>query len=311
MLIVLRAAWSHPTRLARTLRVTITLTGIWLIVGSLNCIGQQSEHFDISEANTLSWPKDAAEIGHANNIDKKKVEQFVDLFQEKSLGPKLKVGEFRFVTLQENKICLIATTDASGRDLFYTIMIVLPERNGYRRFVLGSDPPHFLPSEIPDLDGDGLHEIVTREMVAGYQGSRSIPVFWYSVYKLRDGELREVSADYDRFYQAEVMAPLSFLNNVLASSGRNKQADIIRVRIEYVQLKYLRIILGEKTAGLKEAVFWSKTNEPEIQKTAIKALSEISDPVADETLRELTRSENSSVSQLAERALEQKLKEHK
>lgn len=71
------------------------------------------------------------------------------------------------------------------------------------------------------------------------------------------------------------------------------------VELQYVQDDYHRRILGEKTAGLENALKWAKSDEAWLREFGIGALEPIDSPTA---AAELLRTANSKDSSLAEDA---------
>ncbi len=56
--------------------------------------------------------------------------------------------------------------------------------------------------------------------------------------------------------------------------------------IEYIRLKFRRVILGEKSAGLEEALIWAESKETSLQSMGIGSLAEMP---ASEAGRELEK----------------------
>jgi hypothetical protein len=75
--------------------------------------------------------------------------------------------------------------------------------------------------------------------------------------------------------------------------------------IEYVRLKFQRAILGEKNAGLEQALSWVESKDATLQSMGIWSLAEMPSPAAGEELTELASSPNfagSAKAALARRA---------
>jgi hypothetical protein len=265
-----------------------------------------AQRVDTLEAtHRLNWPESVADIPRANRIPQEEVARFLNSFRGQEKEPTLRPQEFRFAPIERGRIGLAATVDASGRDLFYAVVVILPEGTRFRRTILPSAPPHFLAREVVDLTGDGIDEVITKEPVAGYQGAQTDPIFWWSIFEFRHGLPKDVSASFPEFYQRVVLPDLGYLEQLLALV-RERDPRALRFQqaeVEFLRLKVRRKIFGEERAGLQEAIAWTETGDARLQELAIRALEEISGPQSLKKLEQLARSSDPLISQRANNAL--------
>ena len=259
-------------------------------------------------AEQSAWPTNEVEIAAANSVSPASMEDTVNAIAEPAQLPRLKVGEFRFTRLEPGKVHLIATVDASGRELYFSVIVISPPGTTPRFVILNSAPPHLLASELLDLDGKGVDVLITKELVAAYQGSANAPLFWYSIHRMNSGLLEDVSAVYPQFYRAMVLPVAGFVESALSSRTSDDKQKIEKYIAEatYLQFKYQRVVDGKTKAGLEAAVEWEKSDDPDIQMLAVKTFTELSLPRAIAGLEHLTRAPNFAVSQAAKMALDKK-----
>ena len=78
------------------------------------------------------------------------------------------------------------------------------------------------------------------------------------------------------------------------------------VELQYVQDDYHRRILGEKTAGLENALKWAKSDEAWLKEFGIGALEPIDSPMAAALLLRIANAKDSSLAQDARNALDRR-----
>ncbi|MGH9340353.1 MAG: HEAT repeat domain-containing protein [Acidobacteriota bacterium] len=233
------------------------------------------------------------------------VEAFVNSLLSEYPGPRAKISQFRFSPLEQSGIHLVATTDFSGREQYFQILVISPyDGSSFRYFELSSAPPHFLPTEVIDIDGDGIYELVLRELVGDYQGAETLPVFWFSIHRFQDGKIVDVSPEYKEYYLQTLLPKLAFELRIASElAAQNSEYQYLFAAQSFIRSKFRRRILGELKAGFKEAVNWSKSEDIRIQFLSIKALEEIGDPESISILTELSTSEEQRVATRSNRAL--------
>jgi hypothetical protein len=284
-------------------RIWFTLMLVMWLSPPLSATPQEAKAFDATYR--LTWPDNVADIARANRTAQDEVSRFINSFRGHAVEPPLALQEFRFAPIERGKIGLMATVDASGRDLFYAVMVVVPEGARFRRTMLPSAPPHFLPAELIDLDGDGVDEVITKEPVGGYQGARTEPIFWYSIFAIHGGLPKDVSARFPEFYNRMVLPGLDYLDRLFALV-RERPPNTLRLQraqVDFVRLKVRRKILGEKRVGLHEAINWAESGDTRLQELAISMFEEIPGQQSLKQLQELARSKDPVVSRRAQIAL--------
>ena len=116
--------------------------------------------------------------------------------------------------------------------------------------------------------------------MVGYQGTFTPPLYWYSIYSFQDGLPHDTSRQFREFYASEVLSWSRTLERMIVpplGSGSTQNA-YIEAQIVFARLKYRRVILGERKAGLQEAMGWADSSQPDLQQLAVQTLQEIADP---------------------------------
>jgi len=240
-------------------------------------------------------------------------------------GKQIAVEQFRFVPLRrDGPPSLIAVSDAGGGKWFWSLQIVEPVGQLFRITGLDSAPPHDLHKELADLDGDGLYEIVTKNLAGGYQGARTRPIFVYRIYKAKDSTISDASSEFRDYYEKTVIPELEHnsdrlkerLEAGLASIDARSPEDLraqqevkedlvaAKAEVQFVLDHYQRAVYRRKTAGLETALAWSQSPNSHLQLLAAQALEEMDHPVALLTLARLAKTGNLVVSGQATGALE-------
>lgn len=254
----------------------------------------------------FAWPASREAAPAANLTPKSDIQTFVNAVAAGTGAPPLAVGDFTFAPLEPGALSLVATVDASGRGLYYTIAVISRAGGGFRYATLPSAGPHFLPAELLDLRGDGLDEIVTRNYPAGYAGARAAPVYWYEIYSLDAGKPKNISAQFPAFYRATVLPQIRYLNDLFGWMKHSLPAgemsgfhpgtpDLELAEIGFVRLKYQHVVLGNGNAGLAEALGWAVSPNPEIAVLGVRSLAEMTAPQAWDAIHKLWNSPNYAV----------------
>ncbi len=172
--------------------------------------------------------------------------------------------------------------------------IVCPVQGGFMLTALMDERMDLLVTDLLDLDGDGFDEVISSEFAAGYQGTSTPPLYWYTIYSFKDGLPHDVSRQFRGFYEVNVLGWGYRLERLIMpplGSG-SKRNDYIEAQIIFTQLKYHRKILGETKAGLQEATQWAGSPEAGLQMLAVSTLQEINDPASIAELEKLAKSKN-------------------
>ncbi|HSR51754.1 MAG TPA: hypothetical protein VLV83_13075 [Acidobacteriota bacterium] len=252
----------------------------------------------------FSWPG-PNEITSANGLDKEEVRELVQSLQADQFI-KVQVGEFRFVALEPGEVWLVATTDYSGRNFFFSLSLVKPtdQAGSFRYAAVSSHGPHVLGREIVDLDGDGSLEILTKEPATDYQGAETVPLYWIAVAKLTGGELQDRSADFPKFYLGEYLPSLNLLEG--AAQDETEAAIEHAAAVAFLRFRMEREVFDKPLAGLAEALSWATASSRQLQILAVRTLEDIEDPGADRGLERLTSSKDQLVARRAQTAREAK-----
>lgn len=239
----------------------------------------------------FQWPGSRRAISKSNSTSKSAIQAFVTKVASEVGSPHLRVGSFLFAPLERGGPSLVATVDASGRGLFYGLVVISPGSGGFRYCTLTSVGPHFLPAEVTDLNGRGLDEVIARALAGPYRGARTDPIYWYNIYAFHDGEPKNVSARYPGFYRSLVLPPLVYLQNVFESirtpippsEAREYSRgwpDVELAEIGFLRLKYEHVILGNKNVGLDAALGWARSSNPDVAILGIRSLADMEAPRA-------------------------------
>ena len=76
--------------------------------------------------------------------------------------------------------------------------------------------------------------------------------------------------------------------------------------LQYVQDDYHRRVLGEKTAGLDNALKWARSDDEWLREFGVQALEPIDSPTAASELLRIANSGDSSIAEDARNALERR-----
>lgn len=287
------------------------LLGTLAVALSMNvAAGQQAPGRHASPG--FRWPETLVDIQTVDKLPVESLEAFLDELKPPDV-PDLHIGEFRFEPMGDPSICLAATVDASGRQTYFSVAVVCPDlqTSSFQMTILPSAPPHLLGAELADLDGDGTFDLLARELAGGYKGSQTLPIYWYSVFRVKNSVPRDVSANYARYYGERWLLPwLEFFSRLLGSADSVPSGVATEVRAEagFLRAKYQRRIAGAPAAGFGDALGWSNSDNPHLQMLAVETFSDIATPEAIAELRRLEKAKDYAVSQAALNAVQARTK---
>jgi hypothetical protein len=250
------------------------------------------------------WPETLADIQTADKLPVEPLAAFLDELRPKD-APPLRIGEFRFAPMGDPSICLAATVDSSGRQIYFSVAVVCPDlrtTGSFQMTILPSAPPHLLGAELADLDGDGALDLLAKELAGGYQDSQTLPIYWYSVFRVKNSVPRDVSADHQKFYGQRSLLPwLEFFSSLLgpADSKPNGMAVEAPAEASFLRAKYDRRIAGKLRAGFEDALEWGNSDDPRLQMLAVETFIDIATPDATAELRKLGKARDRAVSEAA------------
>ena len=237
------------------------------------------------------WPETLADIQAADKLPSAPLEAFLDGLRPIGVPP----------LQMDAGICLAAAVGDSAMKRYFNVAVVCPspQTGTFQMTVLQSYTSHFLGAEIMDLDGDGTFEIVTRELAGGYRGTRTLPMYWYSVYRVKGSVPRDVSASYKRFYDECLLPWLDFFSRLLGptDSAPSAVATEVRAEAQFLRARYERRIMGKPKAGFEDAVRWSNSDNAQLQLLAVWTFGDIATPEAVAELRKLEKATDYAVSQ--------------
>jgi hypothetical protein len=225
----------------------------------------------------FKWPRSEESVSGASRPSKEVIESFLNAARERipeTKGRPIHVAEFRFAPHERGRLYLVALT---GTRFFWSTDIIAPEQSGSRYTELESDGGIPFAMQAVDLDGDGADELVTGSWPGGYLGATTPPIFWYTVWRFHDGVPEDASARFPDFYRGFVLGQLWYPESLLRRL-ENQDPEGTRVplaEIEYVRLKFERIVLNQTNAGLDEALAWARSGVSGLQVMGILSLAEI------------------------------------
>lgn len=222
------------------------------------------------------------------------------------------IWEFRFATLTRDKPYLLVSQfcrgDCGGLDAIYCEQRRCFHDSLSGMVVLGND--------LVDVDGDGLPEVVTAECIDWCSGDTRVPTFIYSIYKFIEGKgFIDITRQAANYYREHLLPKIEVQNDVVtrlesrADDLQALSADIGRVydaasieaslaaAARYAYNDYRRRVLGEKDAGLEDAIRWSESDNE--WRLGLEALAHIPSPLAETRIVEATRSQNSQIAEWA------------
>ena len=304
-----RSTWiSRANKWALLLSVAV-LTA----TGAGAAYGQQLREVPAAHISaSFHWPEGPAEIPLADKLPVASVEAFLNALKPIDV-PGLRIGELRFEPMEAAGICLAATVDASGREMYFSVAVVCPQRTtgSFRMTIVESDAPHVLGAELVDLGGDGNFELISKVLAGGYEGTQTLPIYWYSIFRVKDAVPRDVSAEYPMFYSHRWLPELNFISQLLASPcAQPGVATVARAEARFLRDKYERRIARQPGAGFSDAVEWSESKNPRVQMLAVETFREVDTPEALTELKKLGKARDYVVAQAAVSAVNAKTEAH-
>jgi hypothetical protein len=264
-----------------------------ILLSAMQLSGQYMDTHLVSGTAGFTWPQTQTSAVQADALPKEKVQSFLNLLRAQVPGyMPIRLGGFRFVPLEKGRYYLVAVT---GGDRFYwNTDVVAPQGQGFQYSEMINNGALPLAMSAVDLNGDGFDELVTNEWPAGYQGASTPPIYWYTVWQFRNGVPRDASAQFPEFYRGFVLGQVWYVE-ILLSKLQSVDPENTRIplaEIEYVRLKFQRVILGEKNAGLDRALAWAQSKKSSLSNMGIWCLAEMPAPEAEQELNKLAASPN-------------------
>jgi hypothetical protein len=268
------------------LRASIVLAA--LLLWPIGLRGQETHA--VQRGAPFGWPKSASSATTANKLPLDRVESFINSLRADVRGySAAKVVDFRFAPLEKEQFLLVA--DCGGR-VGSAVDVVAPAMHGYKFTEIESDSLLPLPMRIVDLDGDGADELITSERPAGYMGASTPPIYWYTIWRFTSGVPEDASARFPALYRTFVLPQIAYLDEVLRRlQPAEPEATLVPLaEIEYIRLKFQRVILGQKGAGLEEALSWAGSGNVNIKVLGMSSLAEMPSQAAERQLVKMLHS---------------------
>jgi hypothetical protein len=168
----------------------------------------------------------------------------------------------------------------------------------------GIDPKR----DLIDIDGDGAVELVGRSCVATCIGADRAPIYTYSIYTFIENKgFMDVSSHFVDYYKAQLLPLIEdqrknfdkLFANRPPEARDPEQVARARVGVQYAYDDYLRRVVGQRSAGLENALQWVGSDDFEIRGLGFYSLERIPDAAAEAKLEEIAKS---SKRELAEQA---------
>jgi hypothetical protein len=295
------------------------------------------EHKTPSAGVPFVWPSTWADASSIT-IKREDVLRFVvELHRDNADEEVYAIQGFRFVPLEKDKFYLVADADVSGRDLFGSLQIVRCEGAAC---IIGSQATEAedLDTDLVDVGGDGVFQVITKETAAPNVGMMgTVPLYVYLIRSLVGGDLVDVSSKYPEYFKDHILprmeadgkgveeniasmdkpqplhvSDIDGSKRLTPDAQENNPQEILRTQEwkvkaaaerQYVQDDYHRRVLGEKTAGLENALKWARADDAWLKGFGVKALEPIDSPVAAAELSMIANSGDSSLAEDARNAL--------
>lgn len=253
-------------------------------------------------APSFAWPAPDQEQRIAADVSRAQMSAFWESVSEELWGFRSELDEFAFVRCSANRATLVATFCVNGWSNSLAVVDWDGTQTRVHQFSAGFK--HDLDDAIVDVDGDGLVEIVTHELVLDQGGASTKLVVWSQIFKARaDYTLEDVSARNRAYYEKVIIPELEELDGKLADRYEGTGLAEAKAQVQFVRDKYRRMLYGEREAGLNNALNWSRTAQRELQRLAIRALQDIGTKEAREEIVRLSEVSDGVVASAARHAL--------
>lgn len=259
----------------------------------------------VTPAHPLKWPVTPAEVAAANKMPAHAIASFLGI---KSTVPgTAAIDGFRFAYLEPRRVYLVVGEPTRAGAWLETLSRIGPGK--FRQTLLNEFVNGTISMSLMDLRGDGVDEVVGRTLV-DYRGTLTDPVYWYTIYAFHNGKPEDVSAQFPGFYRDVVLPPLDYLGRVFDWIQVNVPAKLLQANpaqlgkgapgiqlaeIVFVGLKYQHVILGDRNAGLDQAIKWAKSPNMDVALLGVRSLSEMTVPKAWGEIHSLWNSPNYAV----------------
>lgn len=259
----------------------------------------------------FDWPANSAQVP---KLEIGAVEKLLNSLLMEA-DPPVTVESFRFAALDSGPPFLIAVVDGSGRGFFNYVNVVRCNSSSQRCsfYLLASDMPHNLSSEVVDVDHDGLDEIVLQSVVY-WDGIRTLPVYVFSIMKLVKAEFEDVSKTNAEYYTNHLLnrdpegRKAAFVKELESgtdlSDEETGQKELFQAQDRFRRHFYERNLLGKPDAGLSDAISWSASTDIAYADLAIRTLTGMQSKLALALLKKLATNNDPEIQSAASEALQ-------
>jgi hypothetical protein len=279
----------------------------------------------LNQGPTFEWPVLPRLEPATGPVRKEQLLALLNAVDDNAWGSDInRILEFRFAPLSVGKVYLLVSEFCKSE--CGAIEAVYCQQN--RCFSASISAIIDLKNDLVDLDGDGLFEIMGKECIHDCSGLPRLPTFVYSIYKFIDGkgfvDYSAQAADYYREHllpkieaaqnESTIEAKVAAMNAGLNEQRRQfaadrgvlfpplRQVETYQAAARYASDDYRRRVLGERDAGLDNAVRWLESDNT--RELGLQALIHIPDPRADAELLAGVKSKDSQLAEQAKSSLE-------
>jgi len=264
---------------------------VWVSLAAIIATGQPTQKFferkKPSAGVPFAWPSTWADVSNTS-ITRPNILRFLKDLDRDNLPQMLTdIQSFRFVPLEKDRFYMVADVDASANGFFGDLQIVRCDRAAC---IVGNEltVAEDLETDLVDVDLDGVFEVITKES-PGFRtrSTYGSPPFVYAIKSLVRGEFVDVSAKYSDYFKSHILARMEADRKAIESDIANVDRSPVvlsnqelKIELQYVQDDYHRRVLGERTAGLDNALKWARSDDEALREFGVKALEPVDSSVA-------------------------------
>jgi len=265
----------------------------------------------------LNWNVSESSTNNINKIKPQDINKFVSklLGDVDNMG---KLGEFRFLDLNnDKKYELLVTLDYSGRAFYNTLVIVRKTNGNYEHQKLNAFNIKRIDDIIVDLNNDGMEEILVTNLFGTYRGINPTPC-WTDIYKWDGIRYRLASNEFPKYYEKRIVE----LNKIVNELERKmKETNISPDILHYYQLKRTaycieiekarRLLKPGSKEGFEKALELFRSNDIDSRFDALTIFEDIGDEESIKLLKESTKDPNPGIAAQAQMLLDKHLRKQK
>ena len=209
----------------------------------------------------------------ANPPKKDEIEAFrLKLFP----GNQDRLASYRFADLRDSgQLSLLMSTGRFGN--FTSVIDKTPAG-----FEVTEFPSGFGGADVEDIGGNGKSVVMVNTDFTDYEGAMHCVATWPVIYAWTGSSYANVSRNYLPYYRRK----LESLKKQIAGDPSNRQGKVDCLEAQAAKIERF---LGDKTAGLNDAIRWSQSKDRYQREFAAPILADIGTLDAMHHLRRLTR----------------------